>query len=313
LIGITVRVLRYVGDAPRLVAVASKVSVSRKPFEAIEAMGDGEVETWVKETFRRQHFSPWEHASYTFLVDGLSRVASHQLVRHRVASYTQMSHRYTEGYLRMLGNEASVYFEFGCLDLLEGNKREGYRCYADAVRLYLSEGTDVVRLASIAFVPPLPLLHRRGELEVWARQVLGSVVAYYTLLSRGVLAEDARYVLPDSVRTRVVVTMNARELIQVFLSLRMCSRAQWEIRLIAWMLWRELVKIHPQLFKWAGPSCVFRENTSRWEPRPLEDYLEGKEGFSIDRCPELVEKKAIPGCLRYAMSVLEKAFESVES
>jgi len=230
LIGINVKLLRYTEDAPRLVAVASKVSLSRKPFEAIESMEEGEVETWIRETFRRQHFSPWEHVVYTFVVDGLSRVASHQLVRHRVASYTQLSHRYTEGYLRALALEASRQAGVECPERPKGNKREAYKCYAEAIAGAIVEFAfkkeSLARLASIAFVPPLPLLSRSEELEAWAWDVLKSTITYYYLLYRGVLMEDARYVLPDSVRTRVVVTMNARELVQVFLPLRMCFRAQ---------------------------------------------------------------------------------------
>jgi len=305
-LGITVRLLRWTEDAPRLVAMASKVSLSRKPLGEIETMPDGEVETWIKETFRRQHFSPWEHAVYTFVVDGLSRVASHQLVRHRVASYTQMSHRYTEGYLRALALEAARAAGLVCPEKPKDSKREAYACYADAITAYmLTEAGNLAELAGIAFVPPLPLLGREEELEAWARAVLVAAHHYYRLLSRGVLREDARYVLPDSVRTRIVATMNARELIQVFLPLRMCTKAQWEIRLIAWMLWQELARIHPQLFKWAGPSCVHRENTARWEPRPLEDYLSGREPFTIPRCPELVENKAMPRCLRVTWRALQ--------
>lgn len=303
MLGIQVRLLKHTVDAPRVVAVASKVSLSRKPLEDILGIGDDEVGVWVRETFRRMHFSPWEHAVYTFAVDGLSRVASHQLVRHRHASYTQMSHRYTEGYLRTLALEASKIAELGCPEKPGESKREAYQCYSNAVTYasMLLEGLELAKLASIAFVPPLPLLKREEELETWARGVLATASTYYRLLSQGVLREDARYTLADSVRTRVVVTMNARELIQVFLPLRMCTKAQWEIRLIAWSLWRELVKVHPQLWRWAGPSCVFRENTSRWEPRPLEDYLEGREQFTIPRCPELVENKAIQKCLRVSI------------
>jgi len=307
LLNITVRLVHYTEDAPRLVAVASKVSLSRKPLRELLEMGDEEVEVWIRETFRRQHFSPWEHAVYTFVVDGLSRVASHQLVRHRHASYTQMSHRYTEGYLRSLALEASRLAGRGCPERPSGNKREVYRCYSDAIadaRLLLSG--ELVRLASTAFVPP-PAFHSREELaSEWAGSVLRSASDYYRLLAFGALREDARYVLADSVRTRIVVTMNARELVQVFLPLRMCTKAQWEIRHIAWALWGELVKVHPQLFKWAGPSCVFRENTSRKEPAELRRYVDGEEGFTVPRCPELVENKAIPGCLRAAARPLHR-------
>jgi thymidylate synthase (FAD) len=308
MLNIVVKLIRYTEDAPKLVATASKVSLSRKPLRELLEVNDEEVEVWIRETFRRQHFSPWEHASYTFVVDGLSRVASHQLVRHRVASYTQMSHRYTEGYLRSLALEASRLAGSNCPEKPGGNKREVYACYSNAItdaRLLLAGDGELVRLASIAFVPP-PAFHSKEDLVFeWAESVLRSASDYYRLLSRGALREDARYVLADSVRTRIVVTMNARELVQVFLPLRMCTKAQWEIRHIAWAMWRELVKVHPQLFKWAGPGCVYRENTTRTEPAELQKFLEGEEKFTIPRCPELVENRAIPACLRATAKPLQ--------
>ena len=305
MLNITVKLIRYTEDAPRLVALASKVSLSKKPLQELLEIGDDEVEVWIRETFRRQHFSPWEHASYTFVIDGLSRIASHQLVRHRHASYTQMSHRYTEGYLRSLALEASRLIGRNCPEKPSGNKRKVYRCYSDAIMLanaLIRDVNSLIKLASIAFVPPLLLLNKERLLKSWAGSVLATASDYYWLLSLGALREDAKYVLADSVRTRIVVTMNARELVQVFLPLRMCTRAQWEIRHIAWAMWMELVKVHPQLFKWAGPSCVYRENTSRMDLVELQRFLDGEEKFTIPRCPELVENKAIPACLRVAQA-----------
>jgi thymidylate synthase (FAD) len=307
MLGVAVKLAQYTEDAPKLVAVASKTSLSRKPLQQLLDIDDKEVEVWVKETFRRQHFSPWEHASYTFIIDGLSRVASHQLVRHRHASYTQMSHRYTEGYLRALALEASKLSGNNCPEKPASGKREAYACYSNAITeatLLVDSEIELAKLASIAFVPPAAFSRKEGLLGGWARTVLNTASSYYKLLSEGALREDARYVLSDSVRTRIVVTVNARELIQVLLPLRMCTKAQWEIRYIAWRMWQELVKVHPQLFKWAGPSCVYRENTSRTEPAELQSFLEGMEKFTIPRCPELVENKAIPACLKVASRTL---------
>jgi thymidylate synthase (FAD) len=212
-----------------------------------------------------------------------------------------MSHRYTEGYLRSLALEASKLTGNNCPEKPSGNKREAYACYAKAIEDALkTPHMEQARLASIAFVPPLTFHNKEELLARWAESTLRSASDYYRLLSHGALREDARYALADSVRTRVVVTMNARELIQVFLPLRMCTKAQWEIRHIAWTMWRELVEVHPQLFKWAGPSCIYRENTSRAEPVEQRKLLEGEEKFTIPRCPELVENKAIPACLRVA-------------
>ncbi|WP_243637205.1 FAD-dependent thymidylate synthase [Aeropyrum pernix] len=307
-LGISVRLLEYTGDGERIVAVASKVSLSRSPAERLLAIGEDEVETWILETFRRQHFSPWEHSVYTFMVEGLSRVASHQLVRHRVASYTQLSHRYSEGYLRDAALEACEYIGLDCPSKpaeTEGGRKAAYRLYSQALERAARDfgARERLAIAAKAFVIPPTLLARgdggNGVVEAYLR----SAATYYSLLSRGARREDARYILPDALRTRIVVTMNARELIQVFFPLRMCTRAQWEIRHIAWLLWRELSRVHPRLFRWAGPSCVLRENTLRTTPASLYSYLKGVERFTQPRCPELVENKAIPGCLRQAASV----------
>lgn len=67
--------------------------------------------------------------------------------------------------------------------------------------------------------------------------------------------EDARFVLPGSCETRMLVTMNARELLHFF-SLRCCNRAQWEIRALAWRMLELVMPTAPALFSLAGPSCV---------------------------------------------------------
>ena len=318
-LGIRVELVRYTEDGERLVAAASKVSLSRKTVEDIFSIGDDEVEEWILETFRRQHFSPWEHSTYTFVIDGLSRVASHQLVRHRMASYTQLSHRYSEGYLRAMALEACRRVDMECptspKEDVDG-KREAHRKYSSALRSYANryglsvilassvgepEVRPLVELASIAYVIP-PHFDHQSKAETALRYIYDTA-SYYLLLSQGARREDARYVLPGALRTRVVVTMNARELIQVFIPLRTCTRAQWELRHIAWRMLEKLREVHPRLFRWAGPSCVLRENTLRRAPASLDDYIEGRAGFAQERCPELVDRGAIPGCLKAAMGV----------
>ena len=66
--------------------------------------------------------------------------------------------------------------------------------------------------------------------------------------------EDARFVLPNACETSIIVTMNIRSLFNFF-SHRCCNRAQWEIRAMAEKMYRECVKICPNIFKHAGPSC----------------------------------------------------------
>lgn len=67
--------------------------------------------------------------------------------------------------------------------------------------------------------------------------------------------QDARFVLPNAAATRLVVTMNARELMHFF-SLRCCNRAQWEIREMAWQMLALCKAAAPTLFEHAGPACV---------------------------------------------------------
>ena len=67
--------------------------------------------------------------------------------------------------------------------------------------------------------------------------------------------EDARFVLPGACETRMMVTMNVREL-RHFFSLRMCSRAQWEIRALATEMHRLCMEVAPALFENAGPGCL---------------------------------------------------------
>ena len=67
--------------------------------------------------------------------------------------------------------------------------------------------------------------------------------------------EDARFVLPNAAATRLLVTMNARELMHFF-ELRCCNRAQWEIRRMAWLMLAECRKAAPALFENAGPACL---------------------------------------------------------
>ncbi|AKL98037.1 FAD-dependent thymidylate synthase [Endomicrobium proavitum] len=78
---------------------------------------------------------------------------------------------------------------------------------------------------------------------------------YKELLDGGIPAEDARYILPNASATKIVITMNAREL-RHFFSLRCCNRAQWEIRDMACRMLNLARKEAPILFSDAGPDCA---------------------------------------------------------
>ena len=163
----------------------------------------------IAELFRSGHMSTFEHVSFTFGIDGLSRVASHQLVRHRVASFSQQSQRY----VKMSGEEENM------------------------------------------IIPPI-IQANSEALRIFQNAAKTSQESYKLLVDMGIPKEDARFILPHGYSTRLVMTMNAREL-HHFFSLRLCRRAQWEIHELARKMLILCREKAPVLFDRAGPSCIF--------------------------------------------------------
>ena len=203
-----VELLYHTPDPERAVATAARLCYA--PVGATELM-----ETMTEEKIRKVlttimaggHFSTLEHASYTFAIDGVSRALTHQLVRHRLASYNQQSQRYVK----------------------------------------FADGLDTVKPASIAADEKANAL--------FDEMIEKTVEAYQAFLEAGIPAEDARYILPNAAETKIVVTMNIRELLHFF-SLRCCNRAQWEIRELAWKMLELARPTAPFIFADAGPGCV---------------------------------------------------------
>ena len=94
------------------------------------------------------------------------------------------------------------------------------------------------------------------EFESQMQAMSGWYEAWRARLGKGEKSnEDARFVLPNACATRMMVTMNARELLH-FLNLRCCGRAQWEIREVAWQMLDLAYRATPALFENAGPGCL---------------------------------------------------------
>ncbi|RMG98387.1 MAG: FAD-dependent thymidylate synthase [Candidatus Dadabacteria bacterium] len=205
--GARVRLLSHTPDPEKTVALAARLCYSARGVgELARDLGPDEVAALLGKLVSMGHFSALEHASFTFGVEGISRACSHQLVRHRLASYSQQSQRY--------------------------------------VRL---DEPNVVVPPSVAADPARAARFREAVEGVWA--------LYRELVEAGVPAEDARYLLPNACETKLVVTMNARELRHLF-ALRLCRRAQWEIRDLAREMLRAVVPVAPLLFRGAGPGCL---------------------------------------------------------
>ena len=90
-----VTLLSYTGEPEKKIAAAAKLCYSPVGAEALlENLGEEEAHSFIKKLISMGHLSPLEHVSFTFAIEGVSRVLSHQIVRHRIASYSQKSQRY---------------------------------------------------------------------------------------------------------------------------------------------------------------------------------------------------------------------------
>jgi thymidylate synthase (FAD) len=202
-----VHLLAYTPEPDRTVAAAARLCYSVVSAADLFGKSDNEdIAKFIANLRNSGHLSTFEHASFTFAVDGISRICSHQLVRHRMASYSQQSQRYVS----MEEPEYVVPHSVAS----NPKAREAFDLYC----------------------------HRAHEL-------------YLNLISMGIAKEDARYILPHGWKTRITITMNAREL-HHFFALRTCRRAQWEIRELAGKMLCEVRKVAPLLFEVAGPSCL---------------------------------------------------------
>jgi len=202
-----VTLLASTPEPEKTVVLAARLCYSPSAIAELEEEVKGlSLEKFLGRILKMGHLSVLEHASFTFGVDGISRVTSHQLVRHRLASYSQQSQRY----VKFSAPEYVVPETIG----------------ADA---QLSESFT-------------------GAMEAVFR-------LYKDLVDSGVPAEDARFVLPNAACTRIILTMNARELLHFF-RLRCCERAQWEIRAMATDMLVLAREKAPFIFRNSGPACV---------------------------------------------------------
>ena len=98
-------------------------------------------------------------------------------------------------------------------------------------------------------------IREAGFEEAYLAQCTNAYNLYNTMASQGVPEEDARYVIPSSVVCDLFFTANAREL-RHFFALRMCNRAQWEIRELADKMHEICVACAPELFRDSGCGCM---------------------------------------------------------
>ncbi|NLG11150.1 MAG: FAD-dependent thymidylate synthase [Coriobacteriaceae bacterium] len=202
-----INLLYHTNEPQRAVATAARLCYAPVgAAELMENMSDGQIQKVLATIMKSGHHSALEHASYTYAIDGVSRALTHQLVRHRIASFNQQSQRYVTH---------------------DGDP-------------------EVIIPTTVASDPQLQ--------AAFDTAIDCAYTTYAQLVDAGVPAEDARYVLPNACASKIVVTMNIRELLHFF-ELRCCRRAQWEIQDLANRMLELAEPTAPYIFMDAGAAC----------------------------------------------------------
>lgn len=101
-----------------------------------------------------------------------------------------------------------------------------------------------------------PTIEKNPELKEKFEQFMSDISnKYQEFIEAGIPAEDARFVLPNATASSMVASLNLREMIHLA-NLRLCSRAQYEIRTLVKMMCDELSKQEPWLKDYLVPKCV---------------------------------------------------------
>jgi len=211
-----VKLLEMSQNAITLIYVACRQCYSEK--FAGEVFDDTSInikkqEEFVKKIVASGHQSPLEHVKFTFAIEGVSRALTHQLVRHRIASFSQQSQRY-------------------------------------------------VKESDFDYIVPPAIARNSAAIKEFEKLMVTIQQSYTKLLGflgqDNIIGEaanqDARFALPQAAETKIVVSMNCRELLHFFQH-RCCTRAQWEIRQLANRMLDICKKELPAVFSAAGAKC----------------------------------------------------------
>lgn len=173
----------------------------------------------VKKVLSSGHQSVAEHCYFTFAIEGISRACSHQLVRHRAGIvFSQQSQRYVE---------------------IKESKQE----LLEVLSRY--EGPEMEALCDRYFI---------AYKDRICSDLIKSLCNYRDLVDGGCKAEDARMILPNATKTNITMSLNFRELIHIC-NLRLCTRAQKEIRDLFSLIVQEVKQVDERLASYLVPQC----------------------------------------------------------
>ena len=185
--------------------------IGRVCYKSEDYIKEGSAEKFLKGIVKRGHESVIEHESITVRVT-CDRGVTHEIVRHRIASYSQESTRYCNYTNDKFSNQIS------CIDIATGFEYD------------LNDEND------------------RKKYEIWNNAMNAAEQYYFQMIEAGAKPEEARSILPNSLKTEIVMTMNLREW-RHFIRLRASKRAHPQIREITEMIRKDFAERYPVFFE----------------------------------------------------------------
>jgi len=244
---LNVKIIEHTPNPEKVIAMAGKLCYSPCSIDELQDnLTEENAKKFVNMLMSMGHYSPIEHVTFTFAVEGISRSLSHQLVRHRIASYSQKSQRYVK----------EGQFEYIIPKEIENNNI--------AKKLFVNSIEDAQyyydRIVEELLIQYVDDYFTKNEIKIDNEFVdkvnicKQSYKKQYREFEKKAI-ENARYVLPNACETKIILTMNIRSLMNFFQH-RCCVRAQDEIRQLANEMLKQCREVAPTLFKYAGASCV---------------------------------------------------------
>lgn len=226
-----VLLLTHTPNPEQYIAAAAKLCYSASDIPTLlDNLTPEKTEAFLQRLTDLGHQSPIEHVTFTFGIEGVSRSLLAQITRHRIASFSVQSQRYVKEQNMQYVTPPQI-----------AQDEEAARLYEQAMQQAVD---SYHKLAD--------LLEEKHYAKFLA-EGMNEKAAHSAAEKKAI--EDARFVLPNACETKMIVTMNARSLMNFF-HLRCCERAQWEIRDVATQMLRLVKEVSPTLFRNAGPGCV---------------------------------------------------------
>lgn len=252
-----VELLSHTKNPELLIATAAKLCYSSSNInDLMEAQSPEEVDNFISRLEEMGHESPFEHVSYTFAIEGVSRVLEQQLTRHRIASYSIQSGRYVDrsnAEFYMPGDiEDNELAKDIYIDVIEHSKDAYDKIYKALLHQYLL--VEISKIGDLSIFIDKMKADREYCFNWFKNNDSKEVKKRFRDLKKKAL-ENARFVFPSSLETKIIVTMNVRTLWNFFKH-RRCFRAQDEIRELSGIMLNILKQVSPRIFKHAGPSCI---------------------------------------------------------